>query len=430
MEEMDAISKDSNVALDAMKKQIAQKDTEIQRLVEEKESLVIKIEDLASELMEVQDALVDSKEFMIELKEQMELVKEESELSKEELSRVKEDADVEKVQLEEKLALSGLELKKVKGQISAAQAEARNAKRDGDARVKLQKKKSERLDQNVKRIAARDKKILKKTIWSLETESEAAKYNLFAALKEANQLRAAVKSIEIQIKELEEASTEEIEELENRRKADAMFYNTSQASSKARMQNIVSMFQRRMARRQEKAENEIEELRILLTEQFSAEKNELTSARVEAVEAMRLKGVDQLGSAQIGFDAKVKDLTQQMDNARNKAEKEVDFLRETYENELKLEREKAEKDRDNLIAEKTKIEEDSRIAYNQLMSSMTLKLVKAAEEKERLQQEIGEKTMVIENYEAERSSFRSLVKLTLKTARAKVVKRAKKRRRQ
>ena len=43
MEEMDAISKDSNVALDAMKKQIAQKDTEIQRLVEEKENLVIKI---------------------------------------------------------------------------------------------------------------------------------------------------------------------------------------------------------------------------------------------------------------------------------------------------------------------------------------------------------------------------------------------------
>lgn len=436
---------------------------EIQKLSQESQHLQSEIKTLKGQLQEIQKALVESETFTTQLEEQIDTLQKENKQARKadqnllerfksqfklekdsltqqlqsyseelvqlknekekELTMIRNDAEGERQKLLAEIDSLAEELETVKGQIDEQKAQVVEARREADAKVKRQAEKSRKLDRAVKGVAAQEKKLFKKQIWDLQSEKESAKFNLFAAQREASELKASVALFEEQLKELEESNAEQVDELENRVRADEMFYAQSKASAKTRMQGLVEKFQRRLVRRESSFKKDIEDLRNQLTNQFDTDKAELNTQREIEVEIMRIKGVDKLDNAQIEFDAKVADLTKQMNSGKVKAQQKISDMKKTFASELKLERVKAKKEKDALIAEKDRIEYEARVAYDQLMTSMNMKLIKASEENQSLRQTIDEKNLLIRGYESERSSFRSMARLTWKVTKAKITKR-------
>jgi chromosome segregation ATPase len=447
----------------AMEDSNAKKNKEIQTLSQQSRDLQKEIQVLKTQLQEVQGALVESEKLTDQLERQIVSLQEENEEVREAgkslLQALKEQFQSEKDSLaqqlqsysdqlknekqekEEQLALVkaasseekkvllaeidalSAELEEVKVEIEKAKSDAIEARKEADKKVKRQVRKSRNLDRAVKEVAAKEKKIFKKQIWDLQSQKESAEFNLFSVQRERDELQASIKFFEKQIQELEASNLEQVDELENRLKADEMFYAQSKASSKKRMGGLVEKFQKKLGRRENRFKKDIEDLRLQLTNQFNSEKAKLNQQKKEEVENMRIEGEMNLSKAQDEFDAKSADLKQQMDVAKLKAEKKMSDMKATFESELKFERVEAKKQKDRMIAEKEKIENDARLAYDQLMKSMTNKLDKASEENASLRKTIDQKNALIEGYETERSSFRSLAKLTWKVTKGKITKR-------
>jgi len=466
-EEMDVIANNSSIALKLQQMQVSQKDDEINQLMQQQEELQMNINSLTIQLDEVRNALVDSEKVAMQLEKQMDDLKRESEEARkadqnlieriksqfmqekdsltdqlqtftqdllrvkeekeEQLQQIKEDTENEKEKLMEERSTMQIQLDNVRSIISATKEEMVKVKQQTDAQVKRQSNESKRLDRAVKEVSAREKKELKVQIWDLETKVEAARYNLNVANKETKALKASVALFEDQIKELEESNKEQVRELEERIRADQMFYASSNTAAKTRMQGLVEKFQRRTIRREQKAKQDIEDTRLELTKQFDSQEKSLQIEKEDAVEAMRVQGESELDAASKEFDAKVMDLNKQMNLAKDKAQKRMNDMKTTYEGELKFERIKSEKEKEAVIAMKNteikKVEEEARRSYSMLQMDTTQKLYQSSQEKRALQGIIKEQNGLIENYEAERTSFRKLAKLTWLVTKEKITKR-------
>lgn len=452
---------------EVMEESSVKSNEEIQRLSQQSRDLQDEIKFMKDQLRQVNNALAESEKLTDELQEQIETIQKENaqarkaeeglfnkikaqfkreketltsqlqqyseelaQLKKqkeEELALVKDSAEEERQKLLAEIDSLTEELDFVKGQIADAKNQALQARRDADAKVKKQREKSERLDRAVKQVAAQEKKLLKKQIWSLETDKKAAEYNLFGVQKEVKELRANIVLFEEQIKDLEESNAEQVEELENRLQANEMFYAKSKATAKTKMQEMMENFQKKFESREKKFQRDVEDLRAQLTNQFNNEKDQLNTMRKEEVAATRLEGVEILQKAQTEFDTKLANLANQMERAKVKADRKVIDLKANFKNEFRMERLKAEKEKNALITEKDRIEKEARSAYDQLMKSMTLKLLKASDENQKLRQTIDEKNDLIRGYEDERSSFRALARQTWKVTKAKITNRRRRR---
>jgi hypothetical protein len=344
-----------------------------------------------------------------------------------ELDQIQERAENEKSKLLSILAARQEELEDVKKQIDIAQDEVLQTRQNANEKVRKQQADSKRLQGVVKEIAGREKRELKKKIWGLETIVKTAEYNAISVRKEAKVLKASVAMFEKQIQDLEAANVKQILELEERLKADEMFYANSQLTSKTRMQDLAEMFQRRMLRRKDTAEKNLEDARIMLTQIFDSEKKVLSAEKVEAVEDMRQQGMEDLNTAQAQFDATVVELNMQMNEANEKSMQLMNEMKAEFDIELQNERIKAEEEMKKVVAAKTiemeRVQLEADKLYDGLKVYTTQRLDISASQNADLRKVIDEKDETILGYEAKTKSFRQLAKLTWTLAKGKMQRR-------
>jgi hypothetical protein len=344
-----------------------------------------------------------------------------------ELDQIQERSENEKSKLLSILAARQEELEDVKKQIDIAQDEVLQTRQNANEKVRKQQADSKRLQGVVKEIAGREKRELKKKIWGLETIVKTAEYNAISVRKEAKVLKASVAMFEKQIQDLEAANVKQILELEERLKADEMFYANSQLTSKTRMQDLAEMFQRRMLRRKDTAEKNLEDARIMLTQIFDSEKKVLSAEKVEAVEDMRQQGMEDLNTAQAQFDATVVELNMQMNEANEKSMQLMNEMKAEFDIELQNERIKAEEEMKKVVAAKTiemeRVQLEADKLYDGLKVYTTQRLDISASQNADLRKVIDEKDETILGYEAKTKSFRQLAKLTWTLAKGKMQRR-------
>jgi hypothetical protein len=344
-----------------------------------------------------------------------------------ELDQIQERSENEKSKLLSILAARQEELEDVKKQIDIAQDEVLQTRQNANEKVRKQQADSKRLQGVVKEIAGREKRELKKKIWGLETIVKTAEYNMISVRKEAKVSKASIAIFEKQIQDLEVAHVEQIMELEERLKADEMFYANFQLTSKTRMQGLAEMFQRRMLRRKDTAEKNLEDARIMLTQLFDGEKKVLSAEKVEAVEDMRQQGLADLNTAQAQFDAKVVELNMQINEANEKSIYLMNEMKAEFDIELQNERIKAEEEMKKVVAAKTLEMERAQLEADKLYDGLkvytTQRLDISASQNADLRKVIDEKDEMILGYEAKTKSFRQLAKLTWTLAKGKMQRR-------
>jgi len=461
------IANDSNEELRGVKQDLVSKDTSIAQLKEQQGELEGQIQNLTLQLEKVGDVLAQRETELGVIRGQMEVIQNETEVAREkervevdgiksqfaaekeeleekvksfqdelertkstkqeELEQIKERAENEKARLRSVLAARQEELEDFRKEVDLAQNEVLKTRQKANAKVKKQQADSQRFEKTVKEIAARDKKELKKLTWALETKIQSAQYNLYSSQREARDLAASIGMFENQIKELELSNLEQVTEVEERRKADELFYAVSKFESKTRMQGLVEKFQRRMQRRQVTAEKNTEDARLVLNTQFESEKMVLGVEKEEAVEVMRLQAVHNLETSQVEFDTQVMELNKQMNGVKEKNRKQINEMKMNFDIEMKNERIEAGKEIKKIIAgkdaEMKKFQAEADRLFDGLKVEMTQKLKKSTEETTALRSIIDEKDEIILEYEAEMGSFRQLAKLTWKVAKQKITKR-------
>ena len=179
-----------------------------------------------------------------------------------------------------------------------------------------------------------------------------------------------------------------------------------------------------MARREQRAKQDIENLRQSLFKQFDMEKDKMKVEGEEAIEAMRITGVTNLDNAKKEFDAKVIELDKQMSEAEKKSRIRMNEMKLNFDRELNKQLSKFEKEKEEIIAQKNleiqQTKDEAQRLYDLLQVNMNIKLKKSRDEAKALRTIINEKDGIIRDLEMERQSFRALARLTWKATKAKI----------
>jgi Chromosome segregation ATPases len=452
-------------------KRIGAQEEHLQSLMEEREQLVQKIDELTRQLEQVSKVVVDKDNELMELQKQyteelerqsleskamqkeslqrMNEVQEELNVQKDlfmeqqqahekelqdlkqqssdELDKVRKQSENDTYKLKSVLVAKREELERMLQEVKLAEDQVQLTRKEAQENVERQQEESRKFQRTINEISIREKKGLQKQIWELETRVQAAEYNLIMAQKKAKELGNVVTSLERRIHELELDHSMELEELNERLKAEEWFYAKSKLSAKIRMQRLVEMFQRRMRRRENRARDNIEDLRVKLMEQFDLEKTELAREKDDAVEEMKNKGERDLEMAKEQFNAETSKIKNEIIIAQDKAREEINELKIGFETDLKSESLKMQQEKEAILAKKeleiSQVQEEARRMYDTLKMNMNQKLEKSSKEKLALRQIIDEKDEQIRSFEADQSSFRKLVKLTWKVTREKITRR-------
>jgi len=461
--EMNEIVNNSTAEVGRQQSSLSKKEREISELTQQKESIQMELSTLLIELDVLNVALEESKRQTAKLEKQMTTLQKESDqarkadqdllakltsqfnkekdnLSKqllsftEELTKVKDEKDTEVKalkanaktevgQLESELSLTQDDLDSVIAQVDGVKEAAAKSKKEADDKVRRQREESKRLDKAVKSVAAQQKKAFKREIWDLETKLEAAIYNYYTARNELKVLREKETLFENKIQQLEAMHSDEVLELENKMEAAEMVFATNKNSAKRKTTRLVEAFQRRLARRADKAQKDTEDLRNKLTTEFELKEKQLQQEMEDSITKVR----DQ---AKTGLALAKEEFQFQLETAENESAREKEELTSKYETNLRNERLQAVKDLEEAISKKDAeiraIRSSAAADFDVMKTNLTVKLNISSDEKKALMSTLEEKGKLIDQYEEERSSFRKLAKQTWKVTKDKIRRRGKK----
>ncbi|GFH52691.1 predicted protein [Chaetoceros tenuissimus] len=343
-----------------------------------------------------------------------------------ELKALKEDAEEEKVYLKAQIESLEGRLEELQSALKFEKEQTKKAKKEANEKVERQREFSKKVERNVKSVAAKDKKILKKQIWELESEKEDAKFKLYGVQRKAKDLQEKVEIFEKQLAELEATSRMEIDELENRLLADEMFYAKTKYSMKERMQGLVMAFQKRLVRRQGSYDKKVDQLKANYASNYETMKSYMTTQKQKEIDSIHIDNLKEAYLARKEFEAKIVNLQNEMKAAEDLAKEKRAELVAKYESKIENLLEKAAQEKADLIEEKKIAQEEATEAYDILMKKMTVELTKAAKEEEQLRESLDKSNMKIRGYEEERTSVRTLLRLAAKAARDKVSRKSRK----
>ena len=286
VEEMEALARDSVVQIDLLQGEVSKKDGELDKLSNERDNLNGAMDKLRMLLDELDTALEKSDGKIQILERDNESLTNHVHDVTDTLVQVKADAidAMSKFKAEAANAWSKLEehrnalqsmLDKALGGIDFAEANALKAQEEAEQTLRRQKEDSKKFEKKMRQLVTDEKKIVKKQMWDLETKLKDVEYKHVVAGNEVKSLKKIIAQFDKKILDLEAVHEKKIGDLLDSISTGEMFYAKNKIAARKRLVGMVVKFQRRLKRRDVRARNNMENLRMGLESQFEAEKKEM-----------------------------------------------------------------------------------------------------------------------------------------------------------
>jgi chromosome segregation ATPase len=468
--EMNNISRDSALMVEQKIKELSSKDKEITQLMQEKNQYENDIQQLEMQSEKLKVALENSEQQKNQVQKMIDEIRKESEMTKksnqENMNRLQNDLDVEREKFISQFAVLTEQLEQVKmetqeyvrnvsdqsmqekeelqGTIADLQAELYQAKdridraeksvvevrQTSDAKVEKIKKDADKFKGKMRNFSSVEKKELTRRVWDLEYKVGKAKYDVIIAQKEAKKLKAAALDHENEIKALEAIHEAEMKTLQQRLTTSEISYDKMRVEDRERMERIVTSFQKRMNRRENKAMSALKGLRNQVMNVFDV-KGALTSSADDTFDATTSDLYDVIASVGMDVDTRNKDFGENINSLESilsdtieGARKDFSDREEEYASNMEKLRKDAVAEREEIIAIKNieirKVEQENIRNLGSVRMEFTEKLNKSKGQISRMQNIIDEKDEIIHEYEAEKRSYRKLAGLAWRATKDKV----------
>ena len=365
LEEIEALATDSIIQIDELLGEVSQKDHEIEQLSGERDNLYSAMDKLKFILSGLESALEKSDEKIEQLERDEESQAKQVRLVSDTLVQVKADSEEEISKLKKEAAATKSKLEKERNalqtmrddalaKVAFAEATTLKARQEMEQTIFRQKEESKNFERKMRGLVAGEKKIIKQQMWDLETKLKSVQYKRLVANNEVKSLKKVISQLQMKIADLEASHAEEMNEMMQRLSANEMFYARNKYTARKRLVSMVEKFQRRMKRRQERANTGTQDLRIAIESGFNEERNNLiASFRAREMEAE--DGMETLRlQLQSEFDEERNELIANFQAREEDANANAEDLRIELESEF-------EGERNELIAEHYAKEEESGI---------------------------------------------------------------------
>jgi hypothetical protein len=326
------------------------------------------------------------------------------------------------------------EEKKLKGK----RDELYKVKRQTRLEINRKRKESRRRQRDAKGEANRQKKERRSVVWDLDSQLDAAKYAYIISLRDTKVYRKALTGFELQMSDLVELHAEEITSIEQKLLAEEMFFAKSQFDTRLRTVTLVEKLQRRFRRQEEKAklnaEKRKEANKIKLTSEFDTstqtilrKREELLLEKAKGLAADKERAAKEMARAKADFDAKVINVNNDMDAAKQETRQQMETLKLAFDEEMAQLQAKGDDEKQAIVDSKNsvirKIKLENQQEEDVLKTEMKQRINKASGQQSYLENEVKIKKGQIEEYESERKSIRALTRMTLKLTRKKITRR-------